>query len=317
MISVRALRRLPLTVAALAIAGGVLSGCTGIPGFGGDCEPEFDGGRAADLVTADGRIGRQPDVDFPTPLVAPSPERTVLETGEGEPIALGDVVDLEFSVLSGRTGELLGASEYADGAGARFTIGTTAMALGEALVCATPGSRVAVAAPAASVYGEGGLAASGIPDDETLIFVVDVERSWLGKADGFNQLPDDGMPTVVTAVDGTPGVVVPAEPAPTESRASTIKAGGGATVDEGDTIVLHSSQFSWPSEAGERASAGSSTWGKTPENYVVSSDSALGEAVADALIGSKVGSQLLVVVPDEDGGASIYVLDVLGIVPED
>ena len=29
--------------------------------------------------------------------------------------------------------------------------------------------------------------------------------AYLGKADGFNQLPKDGMPTVVTAVDGTPG----------------------------------------------------------------------------------------------------------------
>lgn len=312
----RASRRLPLTIAALAIAGGVLSGCTGLPGLGG-CEPAFDDGRASELVTADGRIGRQPDVDFPTPLVAATPERTVLESGEGEPIATGDVVDLEFSVLSGRTGELLGASQYTDDGGARFTIGTTAMALGEALACATPGSRVAVAAPAAAVYGEGGLAASGIADDETLIFVVDIERSWLGKANGFNQIPDDGMPTVVTAVDGTPGVVVPGNPPPTEARVSTIKAGGGAAVEEDDVIVLHSSQFSWPSEAGRSPSVVSSTWGQTPENYTVANDSAFGEDVADALVGATVGSQLLVVVPGEDGGASIYVLDILGIVSED
>ena len=40
--------------------------------------------------------------------------------------------------------------------------------------------------------------------------VIDVTAAYLGKADGFNQLPKDGMPTVVTAVDGTPGITVPA-----------------------------------------------------------------------------------------------------------
>lgn len=305
--------RLPVAAAVLLVAGGVLSGCAGVPGFGGACTPAFEPGDASDLVVADGDPGSEPDVDFPTPLISKSPERTVLERGEGAELRSGGVADLEYTILLGETGEVLGASDYAEGPGARFTVDLTADALGEALRCVQPGARFALTAPAASVYGEGGLAQAGIEDDATLVFVVDVERTWLGKADGINQLPEDGMPTVVTAVDGTPGVVVPAEEAPGEARSSTIKLGGGATVDEDDDIVLHYSRFSWPAEVGDKPVQQDTSWGQAPITYTVSNDSEFGEEVASALVGAKVGSQLLVVVPAEDGGADIFVLDVLGI----
>ena len=308
--------RLPVAAAVLLVAGGLLSGCAGVPGFGGPCEP-IASGDASNLIEADGELGSEPEVDFPTPLVAKSAERTVLEQGEGEELRSGAVADIEYSILNGATGEVLGASDYADGPGARFTVDETAQTLGEALRCAQAGSRLAVATTAADVYGPGGLEQAGIDDDATLVFVVDVERTWLGKADGVNQLPADGMPTVVTAVDGTPGVVVPAEAAPSEARSSTIKAGDGAVVREDDDIVLHYSSFSWPAEVGEKPSAQDSSWGQSPITYTVSNDAEFGEDVAEALVGATVGSQLLVVVPGQDAGATIFVLDILGVESDD
>lgn len=307
--------RLP-AAAVLLVAGGLLSGCAGVPGFSEVCQPVASGD-ASELISAEGDLGSEPEVDFPTPLVAKSVERTVIEQGDGDELRSGGVADIEYSILNGATGEVLGTSDYAEGPGARFTVDQTGQALGEALRCARPGSRLAIAAHAADVYGEGGLIQAGIDDDATLVFVVDVERTWLGKADGANQLPVDGMPTVVTAVDGTPGVVVPAEPAPTEARSSVIKAGDGAVVQEDDDIVLHYSSFSWPADRGEKPLAQDSSWGQAPVTYTVSNDAELGEEVAEALIGARVGSQLLVVAPREDERANIFVLDILGIESDD
>ena len=45
--------------------------------------------------------------------------------------------------------------------------------------------------------------------DTVLVFVIDVIAVYLGKADGINQLPQDGMPTVVTAPTARPGITVP------------------------------------------------------------------------------------------------------------
>ena len=151
--------------------------------------------------------------------------------------------------------------------------------------------------------------------------MVDVTNVLLGKANGVNQLPQDGMPTVVTAVDGTPGITLTYQAAPDEVRSSVIKAGSGAATEEDDQVVLQVRLWSWPDGVGSTPVLQSGdTWtAGTPSVVDLSPDVITNEPLYDAIEGAKVGSQLLVVFPaEEDGGdASVFVIDILGILPQD
>ncbi|MEO5533540.1 MAG: FKBP-type peptidyl-prolyl cis-trans isomerase [Pseudolysinimonas sp.] len=300
----------PLTAAVAAVLiSGALVGCTGFS-IDGSCTPTISSGDGSSTVTATGKVSTDPNVDFPTPLIVHAPQRSVVIAGDGNRVEAGDAVSVDYSIWLGSDGTKLGSSYSADPS--YLIADESVLALGDSLTCATVGSRVALATTAAAVYGVGGLSAQGIADDETLIYVIDIESSYLGKANGFNQIPQDGMPTVVTAVDGTPGISVLAKSLPSETRVETVKAGGGAVVADGDTALLHVRNWAWAADDSVTL-GGTDSWSKhIPGTQVITKDAA---EPLSSVVGATVGSQLLVVVPAADGSgtATIWVVDVLGI----
>jgi hypothetical protein len=300
----------PLTaVIAAVLVSGALAGCTAFTLDGG-CEPAFQPGDASKAVTATGDVGDSPDVEFPTPLIADQTQRSVLVEGEGEPAATGSIVRARYTYFDGATGaastestELINASPMALG-------------LGESLECVTVGSRIAVVGPVAEVL-------EGVTEGTagTVVAVLDIEAIYLGKANGVNQLPQDGMPTVVTAVDGEPGISSTYLPIAAEPRTSTIKAGSGATVAEGDTVIFHARSWTWSAGTSNTVTLGDvDSWSTgTPYSLVPSIESTGDETLVDALLGSTVGSQILVVIPDaeSDSSATVYVFDILGILADE
>jgi hypothetical protein len=300
----------PLTaVIAAVLVSGALAGCTGFSIDGG-CTPAFQPGDASNAVTATGDVGDSPAVEFPTPLIAEETQRSVTTDGSGEAIGVGAVVLYELVYYAGATGEALSESTAVLAAASDATL-----AIGEALQCATPGSRIVLAGPAEEID------AQYDGTTETLIAVIDVETVYLGKANGVNQLPQDGMPTVVTAVDGQPGITLTYQEPPSETRAAVIKAGSGATVADGDRIVYHGRNWSWPAGEGSEPTLGQlDTWASgVPAPLDIDAENLSDEVVFEALVGAKVGSQLLLVIPNTsgDGGASVVVLDILGILADE
>ena len=315
------MRRLPalLTAAALAtVLASSLTACSGVPGFGG-CEPAYQPGDASELVTATGAFGSAPDVDFPTPLIVDgAPQTSVLIEGEGDPTPQGGTVDFDFSLWDGQSGQTYGATDYAEQPGGRL-VANDSTSVTKSLQCTRVGERFALTTRAEDAYAEGSIP-EGLEPDTTLVFVVDVIATYLGKADGINQLQQDGMPTVVTAPDGKPGITVPATEAPDELRVSTVKAGGHETVEDGDSVVVHFSSFTWPAP-GDIVNEVDSSWPRKPINVTVdegataSASQGVPPVAAAQLVGTKVGSQVLVVIPpdDQSGDTVIVVIDVLGI----
>lgn len=300
----RPVRRSPLArpltaVAAAGLLAGVLTACTG--GVFGGCEPVFQPGDASSTVTASGDIGDAPAIDYPTPLVPQGVERSVLLAGEGDPITPGATVRVEITMLDAASDAVVAEGEAMIAANDAF------LGLGESLVCATEGSRLALVGTPEDL----GLNASG-----PVVVVLDVEDVFLGKANGVNQIPLDGMPTVVTAVDGTPGIAVGYATAPDEVRMSTIKAGGGDVVGDGDTVVIHGRSWSWP-EDGDPSIGQLDTWSRF-QAQSLDIDAASENEVVTSLVGAKVGSQLLIVTPAVDEGTpTIFVIDVLGILGDE
>jgi peptidylprolyl isomerase len=142
---------------------------------------------------------------------------------------------------------------------------------------------------------------------------------YLPAANGVPQYNDrPGMPTVVLAPDGTPGIIVPDAEPPADLAVEVLKRGDGPAVSEGDSIRIHYTGVTWADRK-----VFDSTWEKGASTAVTLEGVVPG--FAQALDGATVGSQLLVVIPPElgygdDGSGSIpggatlvFVIDVLGV----
>lgn len=325
------MRRFPALLGAAALVAGVLAGCT--PAADGGCAPVYDSGDASSLVTASGKVGSTPTVEFPTPLIVKSSQVSTLVEGSGAPIATGSQVDYDVSMYLGTTGDQLSATGYDQTSFQRAASGVDDNSLSTALDCAKVGERLALATTAGEVkaaFQEGSFEQANIEDDATIVLVIDVAASYLGKANGFNQLPKDGMPTVVTAVDGRPAIAVGLISPLEKTTASVIKAGDGATLKTDDNAVLSFSAWVWPSDGGEPTPF-SSTWDAGQAVTFALSASADGSGlptgIVDNLIGQKVGSQVLIVLAPGDDSFSpdalptgitadstvIFVFDLLGV----
>ena len=165
------------------------------------------------------------------------------------------------------------------------------------LTCVPAGSRVSFVGTTASLAEEPTeeqLAAEG-----TLVAVVDVVEVYLGKANGWDQFPQAGMPSVVRAPNGEPGLIVPNEDPPADLRVALLKAGAGDVVEEGDSVIVQYTGMVWGNDT-----PFDSSWSGTPERPPAPALLDLDDVVpgfAQALIGQKVGSQVLAVIPPDLG----------------
>lgn len=293
-----------------------IGGCTSTTTA--SCDPEWSTGGLADTVTVDGGFADTPEVSFPTPLVQlDETTSAVLTVGDGELVAAGAVVEGVVNIYDGATGERL------TGGTALWSVDRDEPHVTAAARCETVGSRIVTVGPASVVFGPS--AVEGV-DDATIVSVFDVTAVYLGRADGVDQLPLNGLPTIALAPDGRPGFTFTNSPAPTDLVVSVLKQGSGATVQEGDSVVLQYTGVSWATKT-----VFDSTWENGTPTVLVAADattSSDGTGVisgfAQALIGQQVGSQVLVSIPADlaypDGSSSsvageslLFVFDVLGI----
>jgi peptidylprolyl isomerase len=326
-------RKTPALLSAVAVAAVVVAslvGCSSSASAG--CTPSYTAGAASKAVKATATTA-----SFPTPLVAKTPQVSLNEAGTGTAIRTGDQVDYTFTIFNGKTGEKIGGATDPQRAGAGSAPKTTSII--KSLVCAKQGERFTLVSTVKQAFGKGA-GGSQFSDGTTLVVVVDVKDRFLGKANGINQLPLDGMPNVITAVNGQPGIVIQELDKPTTLRISTIKAGSGPAVKKNDIVHLKYSGWTWPTTSvdkpvvwtggttsdGTAVPAGDSTWTTDQAADITVSSTGMPVGLYKALIGAKVGSQVLVVIPPKDGfgsGSSAYgftdtdtvimVIDVLGI----
>ncbi|MEP6843730.1 MAG: FKBP-type peptidyl-prolyl cis-trans isomerase [Pseudolysinimonas sp.] len=327
------MRKTPALLSAVAVAAVVvasLAGCSS--STSASCTPSYASGSVSNLVKTTAT-----SASFPTPLVAKTSQVSVSKAGTGSPIQSGDQVDYTFDIYNGATGEKIGAATDPQRAGAGTNPKPTSIT--KALVCATSGERFTLVSTVKQAFGKGA-GGTQFTDDASVVVVVTVKDHFLGKANGINQLPLDGMPNVITAVNGQPGIVIQELDKPKTLRISTIKAGSGPAVKKNDTVHLKYSGWTWPttsqskptvwpggtSSDGKATPSGDATWTADQASDIKVSSTGLPVGLSKALLGAKVGSQVLVAIPPKDGfgeGSSSYgfaatdtvimVIDILGI----
>ncbi len=297
-----------------------LAACTSAPQAFSGC----DNGTNASLVTAKGKFGEDPKAEFPTPLVSKKAQLAVATAGDGDKVAADSGIDVTVSIYVGETGEALPTqSGPITGVKLRLFVTHGTFPFTEALACATEGSRVVTTGTASELFGPDAL---GIDSKETLVVVSDIQDTFLGKANGADQVPQAGYPSVALAPNGQAGLTFAGSDVPKGLGAVALKQGNGATVKKGDAVIANITGAVWGAKT-----TFLSTWDNNAPTTVTAADldasgAGLVPGLAKAVIGQKVGSQLLVVVSPEEGFGSatlpagvtagdtlVYVFDILGI----
>jgi len=318
----------PTLIVTCALVGSLAACSTTGPTGAASCVPVIPSGEIAGYVEATGGFGSPPDVTFPTPLRTDGAQQAVIDAGEGAFIAASQIVDFQVSIFNGVDGELITQTAYdSEQPPVRRAAGLDTDILAELLQCAQVGSRISATATIADVFGAGALDPElGLQDDDSVVLVLDIEDSYLAKAQGTPQLGATGVPAVVTTPDGVPGITIPGEEPPTDLIVHTLTLGHGAPVAEGDQVVLHYTGVLWNTE-----SVFDSSWERgVASTFTAASfeDDPTGvvPGLAEGLIGQTIGSQVVVVIPPEfgypdgqapasvpAGSTMVFVVDILGI----
>jgi hypothetical protein len=300
-----ALGRSSAALLAVGIAAAALTGCSSEPNA--DCSAALKSGPASSLVTATGPIGTEPKISVPTPVDTTTSQRTILTTGTGRPVQNGQMIEIQYTLLDGQTGQVGQKGSYG-GDTTPITIGNSNAAISDGLLCAPVGSRVAVAISPKDSGGAG----SG----STTILVADIIHAYLPAANGEVRPSISGFPSVALAPNGQPGITIPSSGgAPKTVRTETLKAGDGATVKKDSQVILHYTAVGWQSK-----NVVMSSWqSKSPDIVSMSTgqsalNQALPQEVLKPLVGQKVGSQLVIEAPAKGSvPAAAWVVDILGV----
>ncbi|TPW76010.1 FKBP-type peptidyl-prolyl cis-trans isomerase [Schumannella soli] len=287
---------------ALAAAGllvATLAGCStpekGDPGDAAlSCPAAGDASKAVKVKVADG-ADTAPKVTFDAPLKTDATQASVIKAGTGAKITEKDNVKVRFTFVNGTTGKALGATGYEGSAVETLPMTNTQVPAGlrKAVLCAKPGAIIAAVIPPDDGFGATG--AGELKADDVLVAVADVVSIVKDKADGKSVDPGAEFPKVTLKKSGEPEVDLPktvVEPATT--LIGQLKQGDGATVAAGDTVTVQYKGIDWNTGKVFDASWTRGQSSSFPTTGVIA-------GFSKALVGQKVGSQVIAIIPPAEG----------------
>ena len=293
-----------------------LAGCSGqpspTPSASAPCTLTAPG-PASDSVKVSGDFDTHPTTTFTAPLTADITERTVLTTGTGAVASNGSQATVDFTLYNGTTGAELFTTLKTGGAPIPLIVDESQFLPGlvKAVSCSPVGSRVVAVVPPGDAYGANGNSNLGVGATDTLVFVVDVkdvgpaptptaaatlDPNMPTQATGVPQPAPAGFPTVALAADGTPTITIPAADPPTTLQIAVLKKGDGAAVASGDSVTVQYQGVIW-----RTGTVFDQSWGKGPVTF---STSQVIPGFSQALVGQTVGSQVIAVIPPDQGYGS-------------
>lgn len=332
------LTRVLIPLAATAL---LLTGCSA----GGGANEDASGvaclaaGSASKTIEVSGDVGADLKITSKTPLTVEKSERSVLTAGEGDAPTAEQSIEVAMSMFNGADGTSL--QQVPSSPIPATSDGLAAWAY-DGIRCAAPGQQVAIVVPYADVFGTNTPADVGLEkltEDDSIVVVMEFGKitdgaatgepgtlepgDLLKKAEGKAVEAPAGFPTVKLDADGAPTITMPTgvDP-PTKLSVATLIEGDGETVKPGDRVYVNYRGVIW--RTGEEFD---SSWSRgEPTDFTT--NGVIG-GFKQALEGQKVGSQVISVVPAEDGGygadwlvehgyepddVMVFVLDILGTV---
>ena len=178
--------------------------------------------------------------------------------------------------------------------------GTMLPGLQSALIGQKVGSRILAVVPPVDAYGTSGNAQLGISGTTTLVFVIDVIKSYTNTASASGAQETSGggtLPTVSAHPGGGPTVAIPASAPPSKLVATTLIKGSGPKVVKGQYIIAQYAGYIWRTKK-----VFDSSWtSRAPFGFVVQASPEQAITGWDTgLVGQTVGSRVMLVLPPKD-----------------
>ncbi len=250
-------------------------------------------------VMVTGAVGAAPTLKLTkTPFAVTTTQTKVLSPGTGPTIVKGQRVRVDYLLVNGRTDKA--ADSTFGKASVVFNADPTQLlpGLADGLINQKVGSRMLLAVPPKDAFGTTGNSQLGVQATDTLLFVLDLKTATtpIAKPAGTTVAAKKGMPTVKDDAKGVPTITMPAGAAPTKLVVDPLIQGKGAAIKAGQTITVNYVGAIWP---GGKVFDSSYARG-------MASDTVIGEGEVikgwdQGLVGQKVGSRVMLVIPPDDG----------------
>jgi FKBP-type peptidyl-prolyl cis-trans isomerase len=304
------MRRLLSIVVIPALACLVIAGCGSSKPSSSASSSSSSGSSAAasssnsnSSVTVSGAFGTTPTVKIPK-LKANNKltVKTVIQ-GTGSTVTKSDAMAANFVLYfwDGTTNSLK-ANTFTSNP--TVIGGTMLPGLETALIGQKVGSRVLAVIPPAEGYGTSGNSQLGITGTTTLVFVIDVLKSYADSASATGTQESNGggtLPTVTAHAGSAPTITVPANKPPTALVTKTLIKGTGPALAKGQYVIAQYTGYIWRTKKVFDSSWSSGSpfgfvIGASPEQVISGWDT--------GLAGQTVGSRVMLVIPPKDGYGS-------------
>lgn len=249
-------------------------------------------------IKVTGGFGVKPTVTIPSKAAPTTLVKQVLTEGTGATVAKGDTLVANYvgQTWAPKAGKPhVFDSSFDRGNAAAFVIGVGSVIPGwdKTLVGQKLGTRLVMALPPAEGYGTAGQSTAGITGTDTLVFVVDLLKTYKPDASApgtvVSGLPASGLPKITNVPGKAPTIVSTAGvKAPSKPLSTLLVKGSGDKIDTAKTLVVQVVETDI--KTGKQTQ---SSWGKAPQT--VAAQNVL--AVASKLTGQNVGSRAVVLVP--------------------
>jgi peptidylprolyl isomerase len=314
-------RPLPLLLVPLLLAAGCVSASSGtVP-------------RGSSMPRVSGPLGQKPVVSVPAVAPPARPRWTVVVDGDGPVVRPGQVViaNVDVKVWQGDR-DLLNTYDTRQPTTIALDGRHVSRTWDAALLGRRAGSRVLLVSPATLGFGPGGMPPVGVAPSDTLIDVFDIIGGYdpAAQASGV-PLPvprrrgGAALPRVSAGAPGqAPAITVPAGATPPAKLiVQPLLEGGGAALRPGQTAIVQYASAAW---MGGRAVRFEASYDRGAPNGFILDRRTLRPGWFEALAGARVGSRLLVVVPEAmnrsyrpasgrlpvaPGAAMVYVIDLV------
>jgi FKBP-type peptidyl-prolyl cis-trans isomerase len=254
-------------------------------------------------VTAAGTFGTTPVVTIPKVKAANKLVYKTVIQGTGAPVTKTDFMATNFVLYFWNgTSSTLKLNTFTSNPA--MISGNMMPGLQTALIGQKIGSRVLAVIPPAEGYGTAGNPQIGATGSTTLVFVIDLIKSYADTASASGMQESNGggtLPTVSAHPGSAPTLTIPADKPPAQLVTKTLIKGTGPKLAKGQYVITQYTGYIWRTKKVFDSSwqAGSPfgfVVGASPEQVISGWD--------DGLVGQTVGSRVMIVIPPKDAYGS-------------